>query len=305
MRFPTLALLAALTASTCVAQSKLNVVTTLPDLADIARQVGGDRVETFSIAVGYQNPHFVDPKPSYILKLANADIFVTVGLDLETGWVPSLLNSARNQKIQVGGAGYVDASVNVPLLQVPTTVSREQGDIHIFGNPHYWLDPENGKIIARNIRDALVGVQPADREYFDSNLSRFIERLEEHQAEWAGQMRPLNGLSIVAYHNQWPYFEQAFGLRIVDFLEPKPGIPPTPSQLAHVIALMNQQEIGIIIISPYYQQDAADLVARKTGAKVVTLATSVGAFEGIETYFDLFEYNIKVMKEAYATVSTN
>jgi zinc/manganese transport system substrate-binding protein len=280
------------------AQSRLEVVTSLPDLADIAKQVGGDRVEAFSIAVGYQNPHFVDPKPSYILKLSRADVFVTIGLDLEIGWVPPLLNSARNPKILPGGDGYVDASVNIPLLQVPQSVSREQGDIHIYGNPHYWLDPNNGKIIARNIRDALVRQEPDQREYFDANLARFVEEIDSRMAQWRESMRPYEGTSIVAYHNQWPYFEQAFGLRIAGFLEPKPGIPPTPKQLAYVIGLMDQQQISVIVISPYYQHDAADLVARKTGGVVVPLATSVGSFDGVETYFDLFDYNVNAVMAA-------
>lgn len=296
----TLLFLAALFATNCPAQKKLRVVTTLPDLEAIARQVGGDRVEAFSIAVGYQNPHFVDPKPSYILKLSDADIFVTVGLDLELGWVPPLLESARNPKILKGGDGYVDASVNVPLLQVPTSIGREQGDIHIYGNPHYWLDPENGKTMARNIRDGLVRARPADAEYFDSNLAAFVEDIDARIAGWRSAMQPLAGLPVIAYHNQWPYFEAAFGLEIVEFLEPKPGIPPTPAQLARVIGLMRERNIKVIIISPYFQPDAAELVARKTGAELVILATSVGAFEGIHTYSDLFDYNLRAIKNALA-----
>lgn len=287
-------------ASTCLAQGKLYVVTTLPDLEDIAGEIGGDRVETFSIAVGYQNPHFVDPKPSYILKLSRADVFVTVGLDLELGWVPPLLNSARNPKILIGGEGYVDASVNVPLLQVPTSISREQGDIHIYGNPHYWLDPANGKIIARNIRNALVRARPSDAAYFDDNLSRFEKTIDMKITEWRSEIQSLAGLRVIAYHNQWPYFETAFGFHIVEFLEPKPGIPPTPAQLARVIGLIDQQDIKIIIISPYFQPDAAELVARKTGATLVTLGTSVGAFDDIRTYFDLFDFNLTAIKSAIA-----
>jgi zinc/manganese transport system substrate-binding protein len=298
MRLSTLLLLLAVVTTIGSAQGKLQVVTTIPDLEDIARQIGGEKVETFSIAVGYQNPHFVDPKPSYILKLSGADVFLTVGLDLESGWVPPLLNSARNPKILPGGEGYVDASVNVPLLQIPTSVSREQGDIHIYGNPHYWLDPANGKIIARNVRDAFVVARPTDAQYFDENLARFEQAVDARIEVWNSEMDALVGLSIVAYHNQWPYFESAFGLNIVEFLEPKPGIPPTPSQLARVIGLISERDIKVIIISPYYQADAADLVARKTGAQVATLATSVGAFDGIDTYLDLFDYNLNAVKEA-------
>ncbi len=281
-----------------LAAGKLRVVTSLPDLKSIAEFVGGEKIETFAIATGFQNPHFVDPKPSYILKLSKADVFVTVGLDLETGWVPPLLNSARNARVLKGGTGYVDASTNVPLLQVPSNVNRGEGDIHIYGNPHYWLDPAIGKIIARNIYDGLVRVDPADEAYFKENLRSFNARIDEKMKEWAQKMKPFKGAKIIAYHNEWPYFEQRFGLHIVDFLEPKPGIPPTPSQLAKVIGEMKTGNIKVIITSPYFTTESAELVARNAGGKVVTLATSVGADASIKTYFDLFDYNIAKMVDA-------
>ena len=280
------------------ALAQLKVVTTLTDLQSITSLIGGDKVDVFAIATGYQNPHFVDPKPSYILKLSRADVFVTVGLDLEIGWVPALLNSARNSKIQKGGEGYVDASVNVPLLQVPTSASRGQGDIHVFGNPHYWLDPQNGKIIAKNILDALVRVDPDRRSLYEANLKKFDEAIDAKTREWTEKLRPYAGTKVIAYHNEWPYFEQRFGLQIVDFLEPKPGIPPTPSQLLKVIKEMQRDHIKIIIISPYFTTESADMVARNAGGKVVTIATSVGANEKIKTYYDLFEYNLSQLLEA-------
>ena len=189
-------------------QERIRLVTTLPDLESIARYVGGDRVEAFSIATGYQNPHFVDPKPSYIRKLSRADMFVTVGLDLESGWVPPLLTSARNPKILRGGEGYVDASVDVPLLQTPTSVSREQGDIHIFGNPHYWLDPVRGKIVARNIFEGLVRLRPQDRDYFEANLAQFNGEIDSRTAGWLQEMAPYDGARIIAYHDSWPYLDR-------------------------------------------------------------------------------------------------
>ena len=277
---------------------QLKVVTTLPDLESIAKLIGGGQVDVFSIATGFQNPHFVDPKPSYILKLSRADVFVTVGLDLEIGWVPPLLNSARNSRILKGGEGYIDASVNVPLLQVPTSASRAQGDIHIYGNPHYWLDPMNGKIIAGNILEMFVRLDPDHRSIYESNLKKFDETLDAKIKVWTAQMLPFKGTKIIAYHNEWPYFEQRFGLQIVDFLEPKPGIPPTPSQLLKVINEMKRDQIKIIIVSPYFTTESADLVARNTGGKVVTLATSVAADEQIKTYFDLFDYNISQLLQA-------
>ena len=280
------------------ATAQLKVVTTLTDLQSITTLIGGDKVDVFAIASGYQNPHFVDPKPSYILKLSRADVFVTVGLDLEIGWVPPLLNSARNAKIQKGGEGYVDASVNIPLLQIPTSASRGQGDIHVFGNPHYWLDPLNGKIIARNICDGLVRVDPDRRTFYEANLKKFNETIDAKTKEWTEKLRPYAGANVIAYHNEWPYFEQRFGLHIVDFLEPKPGIPPTPSQLFKVISEMKRDHIKIIIISPYFTTESADLVARNVGGKVVTLATSVGANEKVRTYYDLFDYNVAQLLDA-------
>jgi zinc/manganese transport system substrate-binding protein len=274
------------------AQKKLDIVTTLPDLQYIASFVGGDRVEAFAIATGFQDPHFVDPKPSYIVKLSRADMFVTIGLDLEQGWVPPLLNSARNDKILKGAPGYVDASVNMPLLEVPSSTSREQGDIHIYGNPHYWLDPSRGRRIAQNIYEAFARLQPQNEAYFAENLQRFNQQLDEKMADWEARMQPYRGTKVIAYHDQWPYFEEAFGLEIVDYLEPKPGLPPTPSQLAKVIGLMEQHDIKVIIIAPYNKPDAAELVARKVDGTVVTLASSVDAFPEVKTYFDLFDYDL-------------
>lgn len=280
------------------AASQIKVVTTLTDLKSITEFIGGNRVDVFAIATGYQNPHFVDPKPSYILKLAHADMFVTVGLDLETGWVPPLLNSARNAKIQKGGDGYTDASVNVPLLQVPTSINRGEGDIHIYGNPHYWLDPANGKFIAQNIFNTLSRLDPDHRDMYRANLNRFNEAIDAKIKEWTGKLAPYKNTKVIVYHNEWPYFEQRFGLHIMDFLEPKPGIPPTPSQLAKVIGEMKRENIKIIINSPYFTTEDANLVARNAGGKVVTLATSVAAFNGIKTYFDLFDYDVAQLVSA-------
>ncbi|TDI71702.1 MAG: zinc ABC transporter substrate-binding protein [Bacteroidetes bacterium] len=293
--------LCAFTFNSAIAQDKLQVVTTLPDLAYLASEIGGDAVETFSIATGYQNPHFVDPKPSYILKLTRADMFITVGLDLEIGWVPALLTSARNAKIQPGGDGYLDASLDVPLLEVPSSVSREEGDIHVFGNPHYWLDPDRVQIMARNITNALTRLLPANKSRFEENLEQFSTRLDLKFIEWKERMAPYKGAHIIAYHNQWPYFEEAFGLDIADFLEPKPGIPPTPSQLALIIRHMQQDNLKVLIIAPYFKHDAANLVVSRVNGVVVPLASSVGAYEGIDTIFDLFEYDIELMINAFSS----
>jgi zinc/manganese transport system substrate-binding protein len=270
----------------------IKVVTTTMDLKSIAELIGGTKVSVSSIATGYQNPHFVDPKPSYIISLSNADLFVTIGLDLETGWSPQLLSSSRNTKIQKGAPGYVDASMGVGLLQVPSSINRGEGDIHIYGNPHYWLDPINGKLIARNIATGLERVDPADKALFEANLQSFDKRIDDKMKEWAGKMAAFKGSKIIAYHNEWVYFETRFGLEIVDFMEPKPGIPPTPSQLVKVIKEIKSDNIKVIISSPYFTTSSSDVVVKQTGAKELTLATSVGAFDQIKNYFDLFDYDI-------------
>ena len=270
----------------------IKVVATTADLKSIAELIGGNKVSVSSIATGYQNPHFVDPKPSYIINLSSANLFITVGLDLETGWSPQLLASSRNSKIQKGSVGYVDASANIPLMQVPSAVNRAEGDIHIYGNPHYWLDPLNGKIIARNIADGLERVDPSNKSYYEANLKSFNDRIDAKLKEWQAKMSAFRGTKIIAYHNEWCYFENRFGLQIVDFMEPKPGIPPSPSQLVKVIKEVQVNKIRVIISSPYFTTSSSDVVSRQTGAKELTLATSVGAFDPIKNYFDLFDYDI-------------
>jgi ABC-type Zn uptake system ZnuABC Zn-binding protein ZnuA len=270
----------------------IKVVTTTTDMKSISEAVGGNKVSVTSIATGYQNPHFVDPKPSYIISLSNADLFVTVGLDLEIGWSPQLLASSRNSKIQKGSPGYVDASAGVGLYQVPTAANRAEGDIHIYGNPHYWLDPLNGKVIARNIANGLERVDPQNRSFYETNLHQFFNQVDAKLKEWQAKMLPYKGTKIIAYHNEWVYFEKRFGLEIVDFMEPKPGIPPSPSQLVKVIKEVQANHIKVIISSPYFSTSSSDVVAKQTGVKELTMATSVGAFKSIKTYFDLFDYNV-------------
>ena len=278
--------------SSLISAEKIKIVTTTTDMKSIAEFVGGDKVSVTSIATGYQNPHFVDPKPSYIISLTKADLFVTVGLDLETGWSPQLLTSSRNTKIQKGAAGYVDASAGVNLLQVPNAANRAEGDIHIYGNPHYWLDPLNGKIIARNIVNGLEKVDPSNKSFYEGKLQEFNTKIDNKLKEWQTKMAPYKGSKIIAYHNEWVYFETRFGLKIVDFMEPKPGIPPTPSQLVKVIKEVKDNSIKVIISSPYFTTSSSNVVAKQTGAKELTLATSVGGFDSIKDYFGLFDYNI-------------
>ena len=278
--------------SSAATAGNIKVVTTTTDLKSITEWVGGNKVSVTSIATGYQNPHFVDPKPSYIISLSNASLFVTVGLDLETGWSPSLLSSSRNSKIQKGSPGYVDASEGVGLLQIPNAVNKSEGDIHIYGNPHYWLDPLNGKVIARNIVNGLERIDPDNKSFYENNLQAFFQKIDDKLVEWQTKMAPYRGSKIIAYHNEWCYFEKRFGLEVVDFMEPKPGIPPSPSQLVKVIKEIAANKIKVIISSPYFSTSSSDVVAKQTGAKELTLATSVNGFDSIKDYFGLFDYNI-------------
>lgn len=285
--------------------AQVKVVTTLPDLASITQYVGGNHVDVFAIAKGYQNPHFVDPKPSYIIKLSRADMFVTVGLDLELGWSPQLLQSSRNGKIQKGNPGYVDVSEGIALLQVPTTTSREEGDIHIYGNPHYWLDPVRGKQIARNIYNHLVQIDPRNQADYTKNMQAFDDKIDQKLVEWQRRMAPYKNTKVIAYHNEWVYFERRFGLDIVDFLEPKPGIPPSPSQLVKIINEVKSQNIKLLINSPYFSSSSPDVVVRNTGIKIVPLSTMTGGYDEIKDYFDLFDYNINKITGVLGNNSTN
>lgn len=275
------------------ARATVRVVTTTTDLAAIVREVGGDRVEVLSIAAGHQDPHFVDAKPSYLVKLQRADLFVQVGLELEAGWAPNLLANARNGKIQPGGPGFVDASEGIERLQVPSTADRSQGDIHPYGNPHYWLDPANGRAIAANVAAGLARVDPANAAAYEAGRAAFVGRLDAAIARWAERARPLAGLPVVAYHNSWPFLERRFGFRVVGFVEPKPGIPPSGRYVAELAESMKRDGVRLILMSTFYDQKTAELVARLSGARVVTLANSVDGLPEATDYVALFEANLE------------
>lgn len=275
------------------AAATVRVVTTTTDLAAIAREVGGERVEVTSIAGGSQDPHFVDAKPSFLVKLQRADLFVQVGLELEAGWAPNLLANSRNAKIQPGGPGFVDASEGIERLQVPSAVDRSQGDIHPYGNPHYWLDPANGSAIAANIAAGLARVDPDRAADYEAGRTAFIARLDAALARWSERARPLAGLPVVAYHNSWPYLERRFGFRVVGFVEPKPGIPPSGRYVADLAESMKRDGVRLILMSTFYDQKTAALVARLSGAEVVTLANSVGGLSEATDYIGLFDANLE------------
>lgn len=282
-----------------VEAAAIKVVATTEDLAAIAKEVGGERVQVESLAKGVQDPHFLEAKPSLILKLSRADLFVQVGLDLEAGWVPSLLVGARNGKIQSGGPGFVDASRGITPLEVPTgPIDRSAGDIHLQGNPHYWLDPMNAKQIARNIGEGLKRIDPGGAGLYDRNIADFSSRLDEAVARWEEKMKPFAGAKVITYHKSWPYFLKRFGLAAIGYIEPKPGIPPSTLHLKELIELIRREQVKVIIMEPYFSDQAPKFVAEKTGAKVVILPPSVSVSTGIKDTFHLFDHLVNTLSEA-------
>jgi zinc/manganese transport system substrate-binding protein len=293
-------LIALLTASVPAgAQSKLTVVTTTEDLAAIAREVGGDHITVDSIAKGYQDPHFVEAKPSFILKLQKADLLVLVGRDLEIGWLPPLIQQSRNSKVQVGADGYLDASLQARILEIPQgQITRAEGDVHPLGNPHYWLDPGNGKIIAREIFDKFVRFRPNDRAYFEQRLNDFVSRLNDAEKRWVALMAPYKGTKVVTYHRSYSNFAERFGLSVVGYVEPKPGIPPTPQHTLDLINDMKRGNVKIVLVEPYFDLKTPNSIGRETGAEVLVMPPSVGGVKDVPDYFKLFDYDLALLTNA-------
>jgi zinc/manganese transport system substrate-binding protein len=281
------------------AQSKLNVVTTTEDLAAIAREVGGDHITVDAIARGYQDPHFVEAKPSFILKLQKADLLILVGRDLEIGWLPPLIQQSRNSKVQVGADGYLDASLQARILEIPQgQITRAEGDVHPLGNPHYWLDPENGKIIGREIVDKFVRFRPSDRAYFEQRLNDFVSRLNDAEKRWVDLMTPYKGTKVVTYHRSYSNFADRFGLNVVGYVEPKPGIPPTPQHTLDLINEMKRGNVKIVLVEPYFDLKTPNSIGRETGAEVLVMPPSVGGVKDVPDYFKLFDYDLAQLTNA-------
>jgi zinc/manganese transport system substrate-binding protein len=286
----------ALTSVSAEAAGKLNVETTTEDLAALAREVGGDKINVDAIAKGYQDPHFVEAKPSFLLKLQKADLLAVVGLDLEIGWLPPLQTQSRNGKIQKGGPGYLDMSQFCQILEIPTgQVTRAMGDVHPLGNPHYWLDPENGRRIAKAFADRFSQMDAADAAYFQQRYKEFDQKLTTAQKGWTAKMAPYKGRKVVTYHRSWPNFCERFGLVVADYVEPRPGIPPTPSHTLDLINKMKAEKIKLLLIEPYFDRKTPDSVARAVGGDVAVLMPSVGGNKEITDYFHLFDYDINLL----------
>ena len=282
------------------ADSKLQVMTATTDLAALAEEVGGDKVSVESVARGYQDPHFVEAKPSFLLKLRKADLLIVVGLQLEIGWLPPLITQSGNPRIQIAAPGYFDASQYAQILEIPTgQVTRAEGDVHPLGNPHYWLDPDNGLRIAKAIQNKFSEMRPADAAYFAQRYASFEQRLKEADQKWLSEMKPYAGRKIITYHRSWPNFAKHFNLDVVGYVEPRPGIPPSPQHTLELIGQMKREGVKIIAVEPYFDLKTPKAVARETGGLVVVLMPSVGGEKEITDYFKLFDYDIAELKQAF------
>jgi zinc/manganese transport system substrate-binding protein len=281
------------------AQSKVNVVTTTEDLASIAREVGGDRINVESIARGYQDPHFVEAKPSFILRLQRADLLVVVGRDLEIGWLPPLVQQSRNAKVQPGANGYLDASLQARILDIPQgQITRAMGDVHPLGNPHYWLDPENGKVIASAVAGKLAQIRPDDKAYFDQRLADFSSRLDQAEKRWLTAFAPYKGVKVVTYHRSYTNLADRFGLDVIGYVEPRPGIPPTPQHTLDLVNEMKRQNVKLVLVEPYFDLKTPNAIGRQTGAQVLVLPPSVGGSKEVADYFKLFDYDVNLLVNA-------
>lgn len=275
------------------AAAELRVVTTTTDLAYFTQTVGGGKVHVDAICKGSQDPHFVQARPSYMVTLSRADLVVAVGLELEVGWLPSLIQGARNPAINPGQRGYLEAATAIKPIDVPTgAVDRSRGDIHPFGNPHFWLDPQNAKLAAHAIADRLAQLDPPNAKLYRDNAATFDARIDKKLAEWQAQMAPYKGTKIASYHATFNYFHRRFGLDSIGYLEDRPGIPPSPAHLVELIRQMREQKVPVVFHESFYDHSTSDMVGQRTGAKVLVLPTSVGGVSGVDTYEQLIDYLI-------------
>jgi zinc/manganese transport system substrate-binding protein len=275
----------------------LRVVASLPDEADIACQIGGDRVEVTPIAEGTQDPHKVPVKPSFVVKLNRADALVVQGLGLEHAFVPALLEVARNPKILPGAPGYIDASLYVTPLEVPTSQSREQGELHPLGNPHFNLDPEQGKLMARAIAEGLARVDPAGAPTYQENLGRFSALLERKIREWQQLAAPLRGVKAVSYHEDMVYLARRYGLEMVGTIEVKPGVPATPAHVEELVDTMKREGVTLVIREVSYESGLAESIAQRTGARMVTISALAGGL-GKPGYVDSIQADLEALVAA-------
>ena len=279
--------------------AKLQVVTTTQDAAAIVRSIGGKQVQVESLTLGTRDPHFTEATPSMIRRVYTANLLVVIGAELEVGWLPTLLETARNSRVLPGASGYLDLSVNVSLLnRLNAPVSRAQGDVHVHGNPHYWLNPNNGLLMAQAVAARLSQLDPAHAALFRSNLTQFERELKQRLVLWGAALGALKDKPVVAYHKSFEYLAQAFEFRVVAELEPKPGIPPNAAHLQQLIDTIRTQKIRLLILEPYYERRSAAYLSDQTGIKAAVLPQSVGATPNILTYFDLFDAIVRAFQQS-------
>lgn len=279
------------------AQAAVQVVATTPELAAIAREIGGDKVTVYSLARPNQDYHRVEARPSDVARVSQADLFIRIGMDFDL-WADALLASAHNKKVSPGGPGYVDASERIKRLEVPTErITGASGDIHAMGNPHYYYDPGCGKVVAYNILMGLRRVAPEDAKTFDANYRAFVEKVDAAMQRWQRDLAPYKGQPVVTYHKNWVYFFNRFGLREFGTLEPKPGIPPSPSHLKQLIDSMKRSHVKAMVVETVYGKKFPEFVARETGARLAWAPYSVGVM-GTRDYIDLIDKIVAAFKEA-------
>jgi len=287
--------LVAIAATGSAAAAQIRVVATTPDLASVAREIGGDKVSVVALAKPTEDPHYVDAKPSHIVTLNRADALIEGGAELELGWLPPLLENSRNSKISAGAPGRIVASDGVKMLEIPTSFDRSKGDVHSLGNPHFMIDPVTVRIVARNIASHFAQIDPKNAATYNGNLSRFNTKLDAKYAEWQKELAPYRGARIVTYHKDFVYFADRFGLNIVDELEPKPGIAPSPAHLAQVIGKMKAGNAKVILVQPFQNRKTAETVARQTGATVLDTPEQPGAASNTNTYFDMMDNLVRTL----------
>jgi ABC-type Zn uptake system ZnuABC Zn-binding protein ZnuA len=272
-------------------------------------EAGGDRVEVESLIQGNQDPHFAQPKPSYLLKLRQADLLIVVGLQLEGAWLteghhrPSLMSQSGNPRIQPGAAGFFDGSQYVQVLEIPNPPVTPT--IHAAGNPYYWLDPENGRTIARGLANKLSELRPNDAAYFEERFRAFSQRLSDAEKVWDAEIQPYRASKVVTYHRSWAYFLRHFQLVSVGEIESQPGLPPSRSHTREIISIMRRQDAPVIMVEPYFELKTAKAIAHETGTTVVVIPSSVGGAKGVGTYFRLFDYDLGFLTKAFAARKTS
>ncbi len=291
----------ALAFSTLPAFADLKVATALEDLASVAQFVGGKHVTATSLCKGYQDPHFVPAKPSLMKAIQNADVFISVGLELDGGWLPLVIPGSRNPKIQPGAKGFIDASEEINVLEKPVgTVSRAEGDIHPLGNPHYYVDPANLEVVADHLARVFGELDPTNADDYTANAKAFDEKMEKALKGWEADLKPYKGTSIVVYHENFVYFSTRFGLKLFGTVEPKPGIPPNPRYLTETAEAMKAAGVKVVLYQPYYDADAAQQLAKKAEGTAYEIPTEVGGVPKAKDVFSKFDFIVSTLVKAFS-----